>query len=184
MKQFDGQHDNEEVLFVFRRHIIAMRKGFYGLLIPFVIFSLPILLIPLIPFQLPMWLLDPYMLLAISGVGLFIGILLFLWHWVAWYFSYYIVTNQRLRQVNQTAWFGKSVIDLSLTKIQNISYTIEGFTASVLKYGTIVVQTYVGDLVLDKIHHPEEIYNKLQDAVHAAPQAHQEIHEEDQATTQ
>jgi hypothetical protein len=29
---FDGQRPGEEVLFVFRRHIIAMRKGFYLLL--------------------------------------------------------------------------------------------------------------------------------------------------------
>ena len=184
MKQFDGQHADEEVLFVFRRHIITMRKGFYGLLIPFVIFSLPILLLPLVPFQLPSWMLDPYTLLMISGIGLGIGMLVFLWHWVAWYFSYFIVSNQRLRQVNQTAWFGKSVIDLSLTKIQNISYTIEGFTATVFKFGTIVVQTYVGDLVLDKIYHPEEIYNNLQDAVHAAPRNNQEINEENQAATQ
>ena len=28
-KQFDGQRDGEQLLFVFRRHIIAMRKGFY-----------------------------------------------------------------------------------------------------------------------------------------------------------
>ena len=33
-KQFDGQRDGEELLFVFRRHIIAMRKGFYLLLGP------------------------------------------------------------------------------------------------------------------------------------------------------
>ena len=33
--EFNGQREGEEVLFVFRRHMIAMRKGFYMLLIPF-----------------------------------------------------------------------------------------------------------------------------------------------------
>ena len=33
-KAFNGQRDGEELLFVFRRHIIAMRKGFYMLLLP------------------------------------------------------------------------------------------------------------------------------------------------------
>ena len=33
-KAFNGQRDGEELLFVFRRHIIAMRKGFYMLLVP------------------------------------------------------------------------------------------------------------------------------------------------------
>lgn len=38
---FDGQRDGEELLFVFRRHIIAMRKGFYLLLIPFAVSAIP-----------------------------------------------------------------------------------------------------------------------------------------------
>ena len=33
-KAFNGQREGEELLFVFRRHIIAMRKGFYMLLLP------------------------------------------------------------------------------------------------------------------------------------------------------
>ena len=39
---FEGQRPDEELLFVFRRHIIAMRKGFYLLLIPFALSSLPV----------------------------------------------------------------------------------------------------------------------------------------------
>ena len=42
--QFEGQRPGEDVLFVFRRHIIAMRKGFYGLLVPFAISSIPSLI--------------------------------------------------------------------------------------------------------------------------------------------
>ena len=38
---FEGQRPGEAVLFIFRRHIIAMRKGFYGLLIPFAVSSIP-----------------------------------------------------------------------------------------------------------------------------------------------
>jgi len=168
MKQFDGQHDSEEVLFVFRRHIIALRKGFYGLLIPFALFSLPAIFAPIVPFDLPYSWTDPLLLLGISGVGLAIGVLLFFYHWMGWYFSYCIVTTERLRQINQAGFFGKSAVDLGLTKIQNISYNIEGFTASIFNFGTIVVQTYAGDLVLDKVHKPEIIYNSLQDAAHSA----------------
>ena len=44
IKAFDGQRDGEELLFVFRRHIIAMRKGFYLLLVPMTIGALPYLI--------------------------------------------------------------------------------------------------------------------------------------------
>ncbi|MEO5690613.1 MAG: PH domain-containing protein [Candidatus Saccharimonadales bacterium] len=169
MQEFEGQHEDEEVLFVFRRHIISMRKGFYLLLIPFVIGSIPALVVPFLPYErLADWWQDPFHLLYISFGGLGVGMVLFLYQWMGWYFSVFIVTSQRLRQVSQRGLFSKSVIDLGLTKIQNISYTVEGFTAAAFGFGTIVVQTYVGDLVLDKIHKPGEIYTRLQDAVRAA----------------
>ena len=156
-QQFDGQREDEEVELVFRRHIVALRKGFYLLLIPFALLSLPALI----------WPVDIRLFyLAFGGLG--VGLLLFAYHWVGWYYTYFIITNQRLRQVKQTGLFGRSVIDLGIAKIQNVSYEISGFTGEVLGFGTIVVQTYVGDLVLDRVHHPDKIYNKLQDAVTTA----------------
>ncbi|HEU5187842.1 MAG TPA: PH domain-containing protein, partial [Candidatus Saccharimonadales bacterium] len=100
---------------------------------------------------------------AFGGLGL--GILLFFYHWIGWYFSVYIVTNQRLRQITQKGFFNRSVIDLGISKIQNISYNVPGITATALGFGTIVVQTYVGDLLLNKIHHPSKIYNMLSEVV-------------------
>ena len=40
-KVFPGQRDGESFLFMFRRHIIAMRKGFYSFLIIFALSCLP-----------------------------------------------------------------------------------------------------------------------------------------------
>lgn len=154
MNSFEGQREDEEVAFIFRRHIIAMRRGFYALAIPFVLSSLPYLLMP-----------DTLWLFWVAVGGFVIGLLLFFYHWIAWYYSIFIVTNQRIQQTTQTGLFGKSVIDLSLSKIQNISYNIPGFTGEILGFGTIVIQTYVGDLIIDKVHRPEKIYNKLQDVV-------------------
>lgn len=152
--QFDGQHESEEVLFIFRHHVVKMRKGFYLLAIPFLLASIPVLVWPENLNNL--W-------VAFGGLGL--GILLFFYHWIGWYFSVFIVTNQRLRQITQKGFFNRSVIDLGLSKIQNISYNVPGFTASIFGFGTLVVQTYVGDLYLDKIEHPEKIYNALSQAI-------------------
>jgi len=85
-----------------------------------------------------------------------------------WYFTIYIVTDQRIRQITQHGFFGKDVVELGLSKIQNISYNIPGFSGEMFSYGTIVIQTLVGDLVINKVQHPDEIYNKLQDAVSMA----------------
>lgn len=151
---FEGQHEGEQVIFTFRRHIIAMRKGFYALAIPFLIASIPVLIWP-----------DNLDNLWVAFGGLGLGLLLFFYHWMGWYFSVFVVTDQRLRQVTQKGFFNRSVIDLGISKIQNISYNIPGFTASMLGFGTMVVQTYVGDLYLDKIHHPSKIYNELSEVI-------------------
>lgn len=155
--QFEGQRPGEELLFVFRRHIIAMRKGFYALLIPFALSAIP----PLI------WQ-DKLELFLLPLAGLTLGLVLFAYHFIMWYFTVYIVTTERVRQVTQRGIFGKNVVELNLSKIQNISYNIPGFTGELFKFGTIVIQTYVGDLVINKVEHADKIYNELQDAVHAA----------------
>ena len=152
--EFEGQRPGEEVLFIFRRHIIAMRKGFYLLLIPFAISAVP----PLI------WQNNLELFLLPIG-GLLLGLILFSYHFIMWYFTIYLVTDQRIRQVTQKGFFGKDVVELRLSKIQNISYNVPGFSGEMFGYGTIVIQTFVGDLVIQHVEHPAKTYNKLQDAV-------------------
>jgi hypothetical protein len=155
--EFSGQHADEKVLFVFRRHIIAMRKGFYGLLISFCLGSVPFLI----------WSSNVELLWGSLG-GMILGILILFYYWVGWYFSVFIVTNERIRQTSQEGLFGKSVIDLSLSKVQNISYNIPGFAGEFFGFGTIVLQTMVGDMIVNKVAHCERVYNELSDAIHSA----------------
>lgn len=164
--QFNGQRDDEEILHVFRRHLIAMRKGFYCLLIPFAVSAIP----PLI------WQ-SKLELFLLPIAGLIIGLILFSYHFLMWFYTYYIVTDQRIRQVTQKGFFGTDVIELQLSKVQNISYNIPGFFGEVFHFGTIVIQTFVGDLVIRNVDHPEVTYNKLQDAVMLVANQ-QEDHEE------
>ena len=126
-------------------------------LLPFAVLSIPPLIwqTNLILFVLPV-------------IGLAIGLMFFAYHFIMWYFTVYIVTDQRIRQVTQRGFFGKDVVELRLSKIQNISYNIPGLSGELFGFGTIVIQTLVGDLVINRVEHPDQIYNKLQDAVTAA----------------
>lgn len=154
---FDGQNENEELLFIFRRHMISMRQGFYLLVIPFAITAIP----PLI------WQ-NNINLFILPLIGLGLGLLLFTYHFILWYYSIYIVTNQRIRQVTQGGFFKKDVIDLKLSKIQSISYNIPGFSGDIFHFGTLVIHTFVGDLVIRHVEHPAKIYNKLQSVINDA----------------
>ena len=154
---FEGQREGEELLFVFRRHIISMRKGFYWVLIPLAIAALPVLVWP-----------NTLWLLFLPLGALVLGGVMFSYHFLMWFYTFYIVSNQRIRQVTQRGFFGKDVVELKLSKIQNISYNIPGFSGEIFKFGTIIIQTFVGDLVINNVDHPDKVYNKLQDAVDTA----------------
>jgi len=155
--EFSGQHANEKIIVVFRRHLIAMRKGFYSLLGFFCIGSIPFLI----------WSSNINLLWG-SLIGFALGLLVMFYHWVGWYFSVFVVTNERIRQTSQKGLFSKSVIDLNLSKIQNISYNIPGFTGEFLGFGTIVLQTIVGDMVINNVAHCERVYDELSNAIYHA----------------
>ena len=151
---FDGQREGEEVQFVFRRHFLTAKSG--------VIF-----LILMIMIGVGLTLLWPNnMMIFESFLALIlVGVLGFLYSYMLWYFSIYIVTNQRIRQISQRGLFKKSVVDLGLDKIQSISYGVSGIRAGLMGYGTIVIQTAVGDLVISMVKSSEKIYNDLQNLI-------------------
>ncbi|MBR0431403.1 PH domain-containing protein [Candidatus Saccharibacteria bacterium] len=149
--QFDGQRKGENLVFIFRRHILTARKGLIFMLIMTALGMAPLLL----------WPGNSYMFWVFLGC-IFIGVLGLIYAYMMWYFSIYIVTDQRLRQISQKGLWKKTVVDLGIDKIQSISYQVPGFFGGIFGYGTILVQTAVGDLIISNVSKPEKVYNKLQ----------------------
>lgn len=149
-KYFEDQFDDEEVLFVFRKHPIVMRRGLIYAMLALLLGSVPSLFIP------------TYAMYFIGvACGALLGILLMLPQWISWFFSVFIVTDQRLIQITQKGLFRRSVIDMRLNQIQMVNYEIAGMQETLLGFGTIVMQTFVGDLVIHDLHHPAAIQKKL-----------------------
>ena len=151
---FDGQREGEEVQFVFRRHFLTAKSGVIFLILMIMIGVGLTLLWP-----------NNMMIFETFLALILVGILGFLYSYMLWYFSIYIVTNQRIRQISQRGLFKKSVVDLGLDKIQSIYYGVNGIRAGLMGYGTIVIQTAVGDLVISMVKNSEKIYNDLQNLI-------------------
>lgn len=151
-KQFADQLDGEEVLLMFRKHPVVMRKGLvFGMFGP-LIGIVPAAIWPTLGFG---WFFG-----GLFG-GIALGFLIMFPYWINWYYSIYIVTDQRFIQISQKGLFSKSFVDLSLKQIQSLNYQIKGLQATLLGYGTILVQTYMGDLVIHEVHHPAKLYKQL-----------------------
>lgn len=151
-KYFEDQFDDEEVLFVFHKHPIVMRKGLIlGLLGPLA-GVLPSLFNPSAGFGL---------FFGGLAVGCIAGIVVFTPSWIGWHFSVFILTNQRFIQITQKGLFHRAVADLTLPQIQSVNYEVSGLQETLLGFGTIKMQTYVGDLVIRDVHHPARIQKQI-----------------------
>jgi hypothetical protein len=148
-KHFREQFDDEDVKLVFRKHPVVMRKG--------IVFASLGLLLGMIPA-----LVKPTYGWFFGGLGggFLLATLVMLPWWIRWYFSVYIMTNQRFIQQSRSL-LQVNFVDLSLDQIQMINYQIVGLEETMLHFGTITVQTYVGDLVIRDVHHPEKVQKQM-----------------------
>ena len=149
-KHFEDQLDNEEVLLVFRKHPVVMRRGLVISMLCLLDCVLPSLIKPVIS----------YFFIGL-GVGFVFGLLVMLPYWIAWFYSVYIVSNQRLIQITQKGLFHKSVVDIGLNQIQMVNYEINGLQETLLGFGTIIIQTYMGDLTIHDAHHPKKVQKEI-----------------------
>ncbi len=160
---FEGQRIGEEVILVFRRHILTSVKGFCF----FVLFAA-------LGGGLIYLLRDNAQMIWVGVALVLVGAMCWLYSYILWHFSYYLLTNERLRQVRQKGLFKRTVVDLDLAKIMAVSYGVPGLMGNMFNYGTILVQTAAGDLILSRVSHPEEVHAELQNAAHVV-----DIKEED-----
>lgn len=149
-KLFEDQFDDEEVLYVFRKHPIVMRRGLIYASVAILLGTLPALIKPEMS----------YFFGGLAG-GFVLSMIVFSPSWISWYYSIFIVTDQRLIQITQKGLFHKTVVDLGLNQIQMVNYQVNGFQEAALGFGTIMMQTYMGDLIIHDVHHPAKTQKKL-----------------------
>ena len=151
-KYFADQMDDEEVLYVFRKHPVVMRKGLVVGMLLILLSTIPVAIKPTLGFG---WFFGGI------GIGMVVALLFFAPSWISWYYSIFILTDQRLIQITQKGLFNKAVVDMQLSQIQMVNYQIAGLQETMLGFGTLVMQTYMGDLVIHDIHHPAKTQKKI-----------------------
>lgn len=163
VKEFKGQFEDEEVLYVFKKHPIVMRKGLIILMIAIVIGAV----YGLFASQNVETMGDFFIkFFSPIGYGFLVGFVALFYYWIGWNYSICIVTNQRFIQFTQVGIFkSRSVNDIALSRILSVNYEVHGMVETVLGFGTIIIQTLVGDFLLTKVSHPAETQSKIVEAI-------------------
>ncbi len=137
---FSSQHPNEKILFVIHRH-------WFNMLIQYIpIFAL--LTIMTFSFFMYPFVIDNFTIVGARAIFFFIQtfLLLLIWIygfiiWFDYYLDIWIITSERIVNVEQKGLFSRQVSELKFQFIQDVSTDVKGFFPTILNYGDLTVQT-------------------------------------------
>ncbi len=147
--------ENEEIIVVLHHHPITYAKQI-------VITVALVLLVFFLMFLLLSWgIFGVTVFLALLFTGVFYGSREFF----IWYFNVFIITNQRLIDIDQTGFFSKTVSEAPHEKILDICYAVKGFSQTVLQLGTIKINAAGVKLTLDNVKNVVKVNQLLTDLI-------------------
>jgi membrane protein YdbS with pleckstrin-like domain len=167
---FPGQREDEEVKFILRRHPIT--------LVPVVFISCFMVVLPLAAYSFfiaptfPFFLREPYhdfyFLLTTIYYG-FLWIILFI-EWLDYYLDVWIITNQRILDIQQKNLFHRVASEIDLKRVQDISSTVEGPLQTFFQYGDIQIQTASENNLINprQVPHPVTVRREIMELCKAA----------------
>ena len=129
---------NEKILMVLHRHwIVIFSKfvlGVFLLLIPSFIFPVALSLgetfAPLLPF-----------VELLSAIYLMVVVLVTFIFWMDYYLDVWIITSERIIDIEQKGLFNREISEFTLDKVQDITVKVPNMLATFLKYGDVIIQT-------------------------------------------
>lgn len=159
---FNEQEENEQIILLLRAHIITN--------VPWILVTIGLLLFPIIFFPL----LAAAGVLPSLGIGLGFVVTIF-WYlgtatyafisFLYWYFNVYIVTNERIIDVDWYSIVYRKVNTCQISKIQDVSSTQVGALAGIFDFGDVDIQTAaeVDNFSFDNVPFPQLVQKKLQE---------------------
>jgi uncharacterized membrane protein YdbT with pleckstrin-like domain len=137
---FQGQREGEEILEVIHRHWFNIASHFLVVfLFVFFVFESFFLLPALFP-DLGAGQNFLFLLFFQNTLILFLWLYSFL-VWIDYYFDVWIVTNERVINIEQKGLFVRDVSELQFSRIQDVTSEVRGMIPTMLNFGDVEVQT-------------------------------------------
>lgn len=158
---------NENILLVLHRHWIAIVSKLAMLILLIILPFLGVSVLTqtnldienALPF-IKFFLLTYFMLMMLGAFIL----------WTDYYFDVWIVTNQRVVDIEQRTIFNREVSEFMLYNVQDVTVEIPSMLATFLKYGNIKIQTAGGKIFeISDIPNVYEAKNTIVDNLPKSP---------------
>jgi len=156
-----NQIPGEKIVKVLRRDLFVL---FFKILFFIVLFILPLFVlfitIQMFPDVLEGQVTRPIIILLGSSYYLFIW-LFFFFSFIDYYLDIWIITNERIIDVQQKGFFSRVIAEQRLYRIQDVTSEVNGLFPTVFKYGEIYIQTAGAKqrFLFDQVPHPNRVRN-------------------------
>jgi uncharacterized membrane protein YdbT with pleckstrin-like domain len=167
--RFETQEEQEEVVLFLRQHFIVNIPWMF---LAIILAIAPTILFPLLLHVLPLT-------IDVPGGYIFVGTVFWyvatfgymLSKFLGWFINIYIVTNERVVDIDFYYLLSKHFSQAELNKIQDISYSSGGIFAAIFNYGDVTIET-AGEspnLVFEMVPHPEQVVEAIRNLREGKP---------------
>ncbi len=161
---FPGQEPNEKIIMSLHRHWFV----FLAKLMTWLGLALGPAIVWIVARNFAGWELSTTSVgfgLIVAGASLYY---LFIWmmlfgFWLDYYLDYFLVTDRRVVDIEQSGLFNRSIAELRLYRIQDVTSEVKGFWATILHFGNVYIQTAAEKerFVFELVPHPELVVKRL-----------------------
>lgn len=159
-KLFPGQRDDEHLVFLLRPHWFI----FFGHVVKLIGFNILPFVVFIFIYYVLGWEIPTDGLFYIIGVILislyYIGTWLAYYHaFVDYHLDLWILTDQRIIDIEQKGLFDRIIAELNIMKVQDVTAEVHGHVATFFDYGNVYIQTAAEQqrFIFQKVPHPEEV---------------------------
>lgn len=150
--EFEGKREGEEILHIAHSHPWTVAKPMLIILI--------LAIAPVISFILAgaSWI-TAWVIFGFLAIALPYAVNA----WFVWWNNIYILTDQRLIDIDQLSMFHRRISEAPLEMIQDIHFETRGPIGTILNFGTVEVQTASDRpaIKLENIENPYDIQQKI-----------------------
>lgn len=157
---FQNQHAGEVVILLLRPHIITI--------VPRLLFGLLLFLVPTFFLLIPLDIILPDFPTQRYAV-----VLSWLWYlfsfayvfeqFLFWYFNVYLVTNERVVDIDFRGLLSSDISEAPLDKIEDVTSRVIGFFPLLFRYGDVIIQTAaeVGQFEFERVPDPDGVVREI-----------------------
>ncbi|OGL67000.1 hypothetical protein A2856_00735 [Candidatus Uhrbacteria bacterium RIFCSPHIGHO2_01_FULL_63_20] len=168
LDQLPNQARDEKIVLLLRRHwftVLPILFMFLGLS------AAPLVAVILFPERLTDLLAHPTAgpLIALCASAYYLGVWLFTcFEFVDYYLDVWIITNERVINIEQVGLFNRTVSELHLANIQDVTSEVKGIVKTLLDYGDMHVQSSAEKVRFHfkDIPRPDQVKQQVLDLVH------------------